>query len=179
MPQSDAILYPTLPNLPKHPLQKLVSKNLRPRTLRTPSDPVTPPTIPPPPRIPNNLLIQRRAPLCDRPTPTIHNAAPPRPLPRRLDADILGLERPASARRVDGVPYAQRIVQLEAQLGGVLVGVQGEEFLEGGEEEECGPVCEGGVDQRLVCSVCGVEGLWEHVLLGCVCFCKLLINICG
>ena len=98
------------------------------------------------PRIPHHLLIQRAAPLRNRPTPAIHNAAPPCPLPRRLDADILGLELPASTRRVDGVPYAQRIVQLEAELGDVLVGVQGEEFLEGGEEEECGPVCEGGVD---------------------------------
>lgn len=62
-------------------------------------------------------------------------------------------------------------MQLQTELGGVLVGVQGEEFLEGSQEEEGGPVCEGGVDEGLVGGVGGVEGLWEHVLFGCVCYC--------
>lgn len=144
-------------------------KDFRAGTLRTPTNHIPSPTVPPPPRIPNNLIVQRRGPLRNRPASAVHNAASPRPLSSRLDSDILGLELPASACRVDSVPYTQRIMELEAELGGVLVGVQGEEFLESGKEEECGPVCEGGIDQRRVCGVRGVEGLWEHMLLSCIC----------
>lgn len=144
-------------------------EHLRPRTLRAPTNPVPPPAISPPARITHNLFIQRRRPLRNRSAPAIHNATAPRPLPGGLDPDILGLELPAGTCWVDGVPDAQRVMELEAELGGVLVGVQGEELLEGSEEEERRPVRERRIDQRLVCGVRRVEGLWEHVLLGCVC----------
>lgn len=143
-------------HLSKHPFQQVMRKKLSPGTLRTPTHLIPSSTITPPPRVSHNLLIQLSSPLRHRPTSTINNAASPRPLPCCLNSHILGLKLPARVRGRQRVPYAQRVVQLQAELGGVLVGVQREELLEGGQEEEGGPVCEGRVDQRFRGGVFGV-----------------------
>jgi hypothetical protein len=89
-------ILPYCPSLqsPKNPLQQQPTKNIHSRTLRTPTDTVPPPTIPPTSRIPHNLIIQISRSLAHRPTPTIRNNATSRPLPTRLDSQVLRLEFP-------------------------------------------------------------------------------------
>jgi hypothetical protein len=143
-------------HLPKYPLQQMSRKNIYPRTLLTPSHIIPSPRIPPPTRISHNLFIQIAISLCNRSAPAIRNNTSPRPLPTSLHPQILRLEHPFLVLRARCVPHAQRVVELETHFGSVLLGVEGEVFLEGCVEEEGGPFYHGGPSYRR-CSGVGFE----------------------
>jgi len=103
---SNSVIYISmyLLHLPKHPIQKHMRKQFRPRALRAPRHTIHLPRIPPTPGITRSFLFQLSLPLPHRPTPAIRNNTPPRPLSARLDPQILRLEFPFRIRSGQRVP---------------------------------------------------------------------------